>query len=85
MEPPDIRKPTCVLSLTVFQNIRDEQWHDPYLRYLILWLTSETPFPSLHMFGLQDGILYCYNKHPDGPGLLLVTGHLGVSRTYENV
>lgn len=56
----------------MFQNIGDEQRHDPYLRDVILQLTSETPSPSLHMFVLQDGVLYHYNMHPDSPELLLV-------------
>uniref|UniRef100_L7LV95 RNA-directed DNA polymerase n=1 Tax=Rhipicephalus pulchellus TaxID=72859 RepID=L7LV95_RHIPC len=75
VDPPDLPESgesTCVLALSAFANIGDEQRRDPHLRDIINRLSDPSTPSSLRLFVLQDGILYHYNMHPDGPDLLLV-------------
>lgn len=75
VDPADLSESdesTCVLALSAFSNIGDQQRRDPHLRDIILRLSGPTTPPSLRMFLLQDGVLYRYSMHPDGPELLLV-------------
>lgn len=63
VDPPDLPETgesTCVLMLTVFGDIANEQRPD---------LTDLTSSPSLRMFVLQDDKLYHYNMRPDCPEL----------------
>lgn len=73
VDPPDTVPATkhCILSLSDFPNIGNEQRRDASLRSIIETLISTPHARSARMFQLKDGILYRRNLRPDGPELLL--------------
>lgn len=56
---------TCILSITHFLCMADEQRRGPSLLSLIDRLQSGIADPSLNMFLLRDDVLYRCNMHPD--------------------
>lgn len=66
----------CVLAITDFLHVADEQHQDSSLLSIIDRLQSPHADPSLCRFLLQDNVLYRRNIHPDGAELLLVPYHL---------
>lgn len=83
VDPPDtctFDSDACVMALSDFLHIGQEQRRDPSLRRIIEQIESANADPSLHAFLLQDGVLYRRNFRSDGPALLLaVPEHMQLS------
>ena len=75
VDPPnstEVEADACILAITDFLHVADEQRRDPSLLSIIDRLQSGDTDPSLSTFLLQDNVLYRRNLHPDGAELLLV-------------
>lgn len=67
----------CVLAVSDFLNIGEEQRRDPSLRSIIDGVNLGSDDPALRSFVIHDGVLYRRNFRSDGPGnLLVVPEHL---------
>lgn len=69
VDPPEASahdSDACVLAISDFADIRNQQLRDDYLRPIIYRLRLNPADPSLHLFVLRDGILYRRNTSSEG-------------------